>query len=407
MPRRLNSAKTIGVTSVRARELRAGEDVGRPARRPARALVGFALAASLTAALLAPGCEDESTSSPPAVVVTPAPFGEPYDKLSDWHFFADAKAQTPADDLVPYDVIAPLFSDYTTKFRFMYVPPEASISYADADIWSFPEGSVLVKTFAHPADAREPFADLTIVETRVLVHEPDGWVAHTYRWNEDQTEAERIVSGAFVPVTFIGPSGDTIETEYRVPNTNECKTCHKVDDDVVPLGPRTRQLDRDHDYAGATKNQLDWLVEKGLLAGTIPPSSERERLVDPADEGEDTFLRVRSYFDANCASCHRTGGEASTSALLLDFASTDAESESDTNWGICKTPTSAGGANCGHTFDVVPGRADLSIMVCRMTSTDPEKRMPPLGSRVVHEEGLALLTAWIDGLAPGECTPAE
>ncbi len=351
-------------------------------------------------------CDEETTQpTPTPVVVTPAPFGEPYDKLSDWNFFADPLSQTPAEDLVPYDVIAPLFSDYTTKFRFLYVPPSTAIDYAAEDIWDFPEGAVLVKTFSHPADAREPLLNLTIVETRVLVHEPEGWVAHTYLWNEAQTDAERIVSGSFVPVSFISPSGETIETEYRVPNTNECKNCHKVDDDVVPLGPRTRQLDRAYEYASGTDNQIDHLIALGLLSGSVPPAGDRETLVDPSDDAQDIFLRVRSYFDANCASCHRTGGEASTSALLLDFASSIPNDSPVSIWGICKTPTSAGGANCGNEFDVVPGRSDLSIMICRMTSTDAEKRMPPLGSRVVHEEGLALLTEWIDGLPAGDCTP--
>jgi uncharacterized repeat protein (TIGR03806 family) len=364
----------------------------------------FALVLSLVA--LVPGGCSEDTEPPvePKVVVTPPPVGEPYDRLSDWHLFRDLALQTPADGVVPYDVIAPLFSDYTTKFRFMYVPEGQTVGYEADDILAFPEGSIFVKTFAHAADSREPFEALTIVETRILIREPDGWVAHTYVWNEEQTEAERLVSGTGVPVSFVGPDGQTIDTDYRVPNTNECKNCHKVDDTVVPLGPKVRQLDRNHEYDGVSKNQLKYLVELGWLADTLPPEKDRERLVDPYGD-EELFLRVRSYFEANCASCHRNGGEASTSKLLLDFASTNPADNPEILWGICKTPASAGGANCGHTYDVVPGRSDLSIMICRMTSTDPEKRMPPLGSKVVHQEGLALLSEWIDSLPAGACTP--
>jgi uncharacterized repeat protein (TIGR03806 family) len=351
-------------------------------------------------------CDEETTAPPtPPLEVTPAPYGEPYDRLSEWHLFEDFQTQTPASDLIPYDVISPLFSDYTTKFRFLYVPPGASITYSATDTWDFPEGSLLVKSFAHPADVRSPFADLTFVETRILVREPEGWVAHTYVYDETASDAERFVAGKAVPKSFIGPDGETIETDYRIPNTNECKNCHKLDDDIMPLGPRTRQLDRDHDFGDGPEGQVDALVAKGLLSETIEPAADRERLVDYHDESADLSLRARSYFDANCSACHRTGGEASTSALLLDFASTDPETQPESHWGICKTPTSAGGANCGLEFDVVPGRSDLSILICRMTTLDAEKRMPPLGSKVVHSEGLELLSAWIDAMPPGDCTP--
>ena len=66
-------------------------------------------------------------------------------------------------------------------------------------------------------------------------------------------------------------------------------------------------------------------------------------------------------------------------------------------------PTSPGGATCGHTFDIVPGNPDESIFVCRMASTEIDVRMPPLGSRIVHEEGLELVRAWIESLEPATC----
>jgi hypothetical protein len=89
---------------------------------------------------------------------------------------------------------------------------------------------------------------------------------------------------------------------------------------------------------------------------------------------------------------------------LLDFAATDPASQPPANWGVCKIPTSAGGATCGHTYDIVPGDPDRSIMICRMASTDLEVRMPPLGIRLVHAEGLALVRQWIASMPPeGGC----
>lgn len=359
----------------------------------------------VVACLALAGCQDESTTPAPEpkVLVTLPEGDKPFDKLSDWHFFKDLTTREPADDVMPYDVIAPLFSDYTTKFRYLHVPEGGAISYDAESFWGFPEGSVLVKTFAYAKDVRKPYEDLKLVETRVLWREAAGWSQHTYVWNDEQTEATRLVAGKFIPVDFVGPDGQAIHSDYRVPNTNECKNCHKIDDTVSPLGPVTRQLDRARDFGAGEENQLDHLVALGWLAQP-PPAQERERLVDYADAEQDLFLRVRSYWDANCSACHRQGGEASTSALLLDFHSTDPDDPANTpaNWGVCKEPTSTGQGDCGLTTDVVPGDPDSSIMPCRMQSTDLEKRMPPLGSKVVHQEGLALVREWIASL-PGGC----
>ena len=54
--------------------------------------------------------------------VTPAPEGEPYGALEEWHLFKDAARQIPSSGVVPYDVNSPLFADYAAKRRFIYVP---------------------------------------------------------------------------------------------------------------------------------------------------------------------------------------------------------------------------------------------------------------------------------------------
>lgn len=357
-----------------------------------------------TAAVVAAACDGETVeTTPEPVVVTPAACDAPYEKLSEWHLFADGAGLTPAERVWPYEVISPLFSDYTTKTRYLYVPPGEQIQYKDTDVWQFPVGTILVKVFGHAPKVSEPDVDVTLRETRLLCLGEDGWVPHTYVWDEEQKDATREVAGKFIEVAFEGPDGEPIETNYRVPNTNECKTCHASDDIVHPIGPRTRQLD----FEVNGENQLEALQRDGLFAEDPPPYAEREHLVDPRDTSQDLFLRVRSYWDSNCASCHRDGNEAQQSGLYLGFDRTDpAMLDDQSTIGLCKTPTSAGGANCGNDVDVVPGDPDASIMVCRMSVEEPKWRMPPLGSLVVHQEGLALMREWIASLDPTLCEPA-
>ena len=37
--------------------------------------------------------------------------------------------QLPAGDVLPYDLNSPLFSDYTTKHRFIKLPPGTTMTY--------------------------------------------------------------------------------------------------------------------------------------------------------------------------------------------------------------------------------------------------------------------------------------
>ncbi|MBM4364242.1 MAG: hypothetical protein FJ104_16305, partial [Deltaproteobacteria bacterium] len=269
-------------------------------------------------------------------------------------------------------------------------------------VWDFPVGAILVKTFSYLTDARDPSKGERLLETRLLVHEPDGWTARTYVWNEAQTEARLERAGLVLATSFIDPSGNPVTNDYLVPGENDCRACHGKGDTTNTLGGKTLQLDRDHDYGAGPVNQIEHLASLGLFAAAPPPASARTRLVDPFGSAP-IFDRVRSYFDGNCSHCHQPGDlPGSLSGFWLDFASTEPATNVPANWGICKQPTSAGGATCGRQLDVVPGAPDDSVLLCRLEATDPKVRMPPLGRTLVHAEGVALLREWVSGL-PGGC----
>lgn len=321
--------------------------------------------------------------------------------LAGWGLFADATRQVPAAHVVPYDVVAPLYSDYTFKRRFVTIPEGTTIGYEPTARWRFPVGTILVKTFSYLHDERDPSLGERLLETRLLVHDPGTWTAYTYVWNEAQTEATLTKPGAILPVAWIDAAGEPRQNDYIVPNLNECEDCHGKKPAIDTLGGRTRQLNRDHDYGAGPENQIDYLAARGWL--DMAPPADRQTLVDPFGDAP-LDDRVRSYLDANCGHCHTDMGGAAESGLLLSWELT-APSQPSANWGVCKTPTSAGGATCGHTFDVVPGSPDTSIMMCRLEADDPKVRMPPLVSRLPHLEGNALVRAWIEAMEPADCGP--
>ncbi len=306
---------------------------------------------------------------------------KPAPTLADYGFFKDVSANIPAKRVQAYDLVNPLFTDYADKHRFVFIPQGKSAQYHAVDALEFPVGTVLVKTFGYAPDMRTPMVDAYKVETRLLIHKKDGWIAAPYVWNKEQTEANYAPIGARLQIQTIAPDGKNLDFTYGVPNANQCKTCHQSGHDVLPIGPKVRNLNHN--------GQLDLWYEKGLIRGlsvdlpttTVPPAQD---ISFPLN------ARARAYLDINCAHCHKPDGSASNSGLMLEWGETDR-----TRIGINKHPTAAGRGSGGLLTVITPGNPDTSIMVHRMQSVEPGIAMPELGRTLAHKEGVALIREWI------------
>ncbi|KPM50140.1 SO2930 family diheme c-type cytochrome [Jiulongibacter sediminis] len=331
------------------------------------------------------------------------PEATPKAKLSDYGFFQGVLAeQIPAGQVYPYSLQTPLFTDYAEKLRFVYLPAGQKAKYDDKEVLDFPVGSALIKTFYYPIDFRKPQKGRRLIETRVLVHEENGWQAFPYVWNEEQTEAYLEVAGESTEVKYIDLNGKKKKHAYAVPNVNQCKGCHNRNEKMSPIGPSARQLNSDleiSDYlvASATSlyhsgNQLKNLDDLGLITG-MPDLSDVPKIVNWQDQSASLNDRARAWLDINCAHCHRPEGPANSSGLFLSIHNDDPVS-----LGIMKAPVATGRASADFSFDIIPGKADESILVHRMASTDPGVMMPELGRKTVHEESLQLIRNWINSL---------
>lgn len=290
--------------------------------------------------------------------------------LSDFGFFIDAAAQIPTIGVKSYQLNTPLYSDGAEKLRFYYVPNGQTITPEGDNLLQLPVGSALIKTFAFDDGDRRK-----LIETRVLLHRADGWLALPYVWNAQQTEARLAIAGKRLPVTT--PSGEQIS--YRVPNKNQCKECHGLNGEVVPIGPKARNLSRD---------AIGEMVAAGLLDGIpqgtaeVPLWSNREQVSAES--------AARGYLDVNCAHCHRPGATASNSGLDLRW-----EQGTASAIGILKRPVAAGRGSGGLEFDIVPGKPDQSILHYRMASPETGVAMPELGKATVDKDGVAAIERWI------------
>ena len=196
-----------------------------------------------------------------------------------------AAAQQPAEGVIPYDLNSALFSDYARSTGSSSFPPGTHATYSDDDVFEFPVGTVIAKTFAYSARRADPSKGRRLIETRILKREPDGWVGLPYIWNEAQTEATLDVAGDTVDVSWIHTDGRHRTNNYIIPNANQCKGCHKPGEAMTPIGPKARHLNRDFAYSAGTENQLAHWSRTGRSPGRLAPAERPELAVwdDPHD----------------------------------------------------------------------------------------------------------------------------
>lgn len=305
-------------------------------------------------------------------------------RLSDYKFFSGRlRDLNPGKNVFPYEVNAPLFSDYALKKRFIFLPEGKKIRYNENDVFEFPEGTVIIKNFIY--ENQGPKNQDRILETRLLIKRAQGWNALPYVWDDEQTDAFLEPAGAEKKVTYTTHIGEVLNINYSIPNQNQCKNCHGRGDRLMPIGPSARQLNR----SAGTKNQLITWSDKGILSG-LPSIDEMPMLINYEEKNYALNDRARSWLEANCAHCHRDDGSAKTSGLHLLASVTN-----PLHLGVGKAPVAAGRGSGGRKYDIVPGSPEESILYHRIQSNDPGVMMPELGRKVMHKEGVELISAWI------------
>jgi uncharacterized repeat protein (TIGR03806 family) len=312
--------------------------------------------------------------------------------LSEFGFFDNLRAQQPAAGVTPFQLNTALFSDGALKRRFLYLPVGKGATYDHKEAFGFPIGAALIKTFAFPADFRRPDDNVRHVETRVLLRQEAGWQAWAYVWNGEQTDATLKIAGAKVDIATIDRTGAPLAFTYFVPNKNQCKGCHAFNGEIVPLGPKARNLNGEMSYADGETNQLAHWAAAGMLQGA-PPPPQAPRAPNWRDAAAPLEARARAWLDVNCAHCHRREGPASNSGLFLTSGETDPVA-----LGVGKRPVAAGKGTGGRAFDIKPGDPDGSILLYRAESVEPGIMMPELGRHLADPDAVLLLREWIAGI---------
>jgi uncharacterized repeat protein (TIGR03806 family) len=304
-------------------------------------------------------------------------------KLSQTGCVDPANPRNPASGLIPYDVIAPLWSDGAEKGRWFAIPDGTKISVKEDGDFDFPIGSVLMKEFRLGGKR---------IETRLMMRDKAGdWNGYSFEWADDESDAALLPAGKS---KAIGPQ------TWTYPGRVECLSCHTAAAGRT-LGPELRQLNHNYVYAATNRlsNELATLDHIGVLDKPIAdPKKLTDTLSDPFGTAP-VRDRARSYLHGNCSHCHRPmgGGQGPQ-----DFLFTTA----DPNMNVCNVDPTEGDLGVAGAKLFVPGDPGKSIISLRMKALD-NNRMPPLGSRVAHSQGVAVIDSWITATTTCPTAPAD
>jgi hypothetical protein len=147
-----------------------------------------------------------------ATVITAAYIPRTYDttadlllpKLSDYNIFTgDPVALTPGNGFQLYELATGLFTDYAEKQQLIKVPSGQTITAVNDGLPQFPDSTILVKTFYYFNDKRNVSKGKRLIETRLLIKNNGQWMAGTYVWNKEQTEAALVTGGQKTTVSWI------------------------------------------------------------------------------------------------------------------------------------------------------------------------------------------------------------
>lgn len=359
-------------------------------RTPVAALLatlGVGTALALAAGPRAPQAAAAAVEAPPA----------PPERLADTGLYADAALSVVAADVLAYAPQYPLWTDGASKRRWIRLPAGTSIDARDPDAFDFPVGTRLWKEFAFERR----------IETRYLERvSARTWSYATYLWTPDGRDArlapERGVRGA----TESRPG-----VRYDVPGRADCRICHEGRRTPV-LGFTALQLSPDRDplalHADAPRPgdaDLVSLARRGLLRGL--PASVLEhppRIAAPTPRARAAL----GYLEANCAICHTSGGDLASLGLLLDAPLESRPGPASALATALGRPSRFRFADARHDADLrlVAGAPERSVLALRLATRRPSAQMPPLGTRAVDAEAVALIEAWIrEDLAAPPASP--
>jgi hypothetical protein len=336
-------------------------------------------------------------------------------KLSDTGAFADLATLTPNPGVVPYEPSLKFWSDHADKARWFAIKNTTDqMTYSRNGAWTFPQGMIFVKHFDMELNRSFPGTNRKRLETRFLVRNSSGVYGVSYRWNEEGTDATLVGAGGVEFDLTIREGGTnnggsvtggaTHIQRWQIPSRGDCITCHNPNAGHV-LSLATQQLNKAGQLGMVSGNYLELLSQSTYLAGFNDSPAALPRFFRPGETAVNLDERVRSYLAVNCSYCHQPNSGVVESWDARGHLTVD---QMRILYGIPVSETYHG----PEDRLIIPGDKLKSVIWNRIQARNTIgsgtfngfSQMPPLATHVPDDEGIALLSEWIDfhaNVAPG------
>lgn len=294
--------------------------------------------------------------------------------LSTQGLYADIATKTVAANVVEFTPAYPLWSDGTEKRRWIALPAGATIDTTNMDHWQMPVGTKFWKEFALGGKR---------IETRMIERKATtgaigtDWFFASFLWRVDESDAELATAGA----------KNALGTNHDVPSQAQCNACHGSDTGFI-LGFSAIQLSK-----GGAAPTLKSLAADGKLSA--PPPADTDYPVP----GDGVTAAALGSLHANCGHCHQAAGfayDATHMVLRLSVSERDAAASQSflTTVGVPLDEWQY----VPFTKRIVAGNPEQSSVVFRMKQRGNTLAMPPLGTKLTDDAGIAAVTTWVSSL---------
>ena len=350
---------------------------------PVRPLASFAVAILLGSS----GCSSNASKGTPDAAspyaAECANAADPPKTIECTGLYADVATGTLAPGVRPYAPAVPLWADFATKKRWIYLPPGTTIDTTNPSEWIFPVGTRAFKEFSR---------DGKRVETRLWHKARAGyWTSATYAWSADEKTAT-LSAGGDIPWAADGGL-------YHIPTGMECQQCHGGRTDRL-LGFEQVSLG----LAGATGLTLAELNKEHLLSPPVASTS-----LSIGDDGTGRGATAMGWLHVNCGvACHNDNpnatGYGSDMRLRLDPLLLDGRPSTDFPTRTTTLGMLANNPMWNTEPRIEPGDSAHSLLVKlitnRGTDNPASNQMPPIASYIVDEADTPNVIAWIDKMPP-------
>ena len=320
-------------------------------------------------------------------------------KLSETGLFRETSELTPKDGVISYRPNAVMWNDGAAAEHLLGIPGVEQIVTSGGRetitgrMWHYPSNTVFARTLTLEMEKGKALSRKRI-ETQLMHFDGQTWNPHTFRWNGEQTDAALVppegTNEVFV-VLDAGAPGGRREIHWRFGSRAECLRCHNVwaSDTLSFNWPQ---------LGHGAGSEMERLRKLGFIEPRNPPSPV-VGLVNPQDRSKGLEARARSWLHVNCAGCHRFGaGGGVPSQLNYDQPAASTRT-------IDAVPV-RGEFGISAARVIAPGEPFRSVLFYRI-STEGPGHMPQIGSRLVDEEGVALVRDWIGSLPRSESQEPE